>query len=72
MLLSITLISTAIAFAEGIPLIKKKMWKELITLISLIAIAILLVIENLLDIPTPINFINNLLYPFGKTIFRVR
>jgi hypothetical protein len=72
MLLAITLISTTIAVAEGIPLIKKKMWKELVTLISLIVIAILLVIEKLLDIPTPMNVINNLLYPFGRTIFRIR
>jgi hypothetical protein len=70
MLLSITLISTAIAFVEGLPLIKKKMWKELVTLMILLLIAILLVVEKILGIPNPINIMNNLLYPFGKTIFK--
>lgn len=72
MLVSIMLISTTIAFVEGTPLIKKKMWKELATLIILLLITILLVIEKLLDIPTPLNIMNNLLYPFGKKIFKLR
>lgn len=73
MLLSSTIIfAVTIAILEGIPLIKKKSWKELTTLVILLLIAIILVIEKLLEIPTPINIINNLLYPFGKAIFRSR
>lgn len=73
MLLSSTIIfAVTIALLEGIPLIKKKSWKELTTLVILLLIAIILVIEKLLEIPTPISIINNLLYPFGKAIFRSR
>lgn len=69
-LISVTLISTAIAFIEGIPLIKKRMWKELTALIILLLIAILLVITKLLNLPTPLKIMNNLICPFGKKIFR--
>lgn len=70
MLISVTLISTAIAFIEGIPLIKKKMWKELTVLMILLLIAILLVITKLLKLPTPLKILNNLISPFGKAVFR--
>lgn len=69
-LISVTLISTAIVFIEGVPLIKKRMWKELSTLIILLLISILLVITKLLNLPTPLKIMNNLIYPFGKTVFR--
>lgn len=69
-LISVTLISIAIAFIEGIPLIKKRLWKELATLIILLLIAMLLVIGELLNLPTPLKIINKLIYPFGKTFFR--
>jgi hypothetical protein len=68
-LISVTLISIAIAFIEGIPLIKKRLWKELATLIILLLIAMLLVIGELLSLPTPLKIINNLIHPFGKTFF---
>lgn len=70
MLISVTLISTAIAFIEGVPLIKKRMWKELNTLIILLLIAIFLVITKLLNLPTPLKIMDNLIYPFGKKVFR--
>jgi hypothetical protein len=70
MLLSITIVSAVIAFIEGIPLVKKKMWKEFVTLMFILLIAILLVVEKLFDIPTPVNILNNLLSPFGKIIFK--
>jgi len=69
-LISVTLISIAIAFIEGIPLIKKRLWKELATLIILLLIAMLLVIGELLSLPTPLKIINNLIHPFGKTFFK--
>lgn len=70
MLISITLISTIIAFVEGLPLFKKKMWKELITVIILLLITISLVAVKKLSLPTPLNILNDLLYPLGKMIFR--
>ena len=70
MLISITLISAAIALIEGLSLIKKKMYKELVTLIILLFLAILLVVEKKFNIPTPIVIIKNLLYPLGKIIYR--
>lgn len=70
MLLSITIISTVIAFIEGLPLMKKRMWKELITLLILLLTSIILAGEKVLNIPNPVNLINNLLQPFGKIIFK--
>ncbi|WPC41679.1 hypothetical protein [Clostridium sp. JS66] len=71
MLLTVTLISAVIIFIEGVPLFKKKMWKEFITVLTLLIIAIFLVVEHGLGIPTPIDIANKLLYPLGRTVFRL-
>ena len=70
MLVSIALISGVIAFVEGLPLIKNKMWKELIALLILLLIAILLVIIKYLNLPTPTDIMNNIFYPLGKAFFK--
>lgn len=70
MFLLLILVSTTIGFVEGIPLVQKKSWKELTTLISLLVIALFLVIIKILNIPTPLQIVENLLYPFGRAIFR--
>lgn len=66
------IVTSAIIIFEGLPLIKQKMKKEFITLITLLIIAILLVILNMLGIPTPLNILYKLLSPIGRTIYRTK
>ena len=70
MLSLLILVSTVIGTIEGIPLIKKKMWKELITTLFLIVTAIFLGIIKNLDMSTPLEILREILYPFGIKIFR--
>ena len=70
MLLVLILISIIIGLIEGIPLVKKKLWKELATVVSLIIIAIFLEIVNILGMPTPMHILKDLLSPLGKVIFK--
>jgi hypothetical protein len=63
-------LSSIICIAEGIPLAKKKLWKELTTVMVLVFIAIFLGIIKVLDMPNPIDILNNLVYPFGRKVFR--
>lgn len=70
MLSLLILVSTVIGTIEGIPLIKKKMWKELITTLFLIVTAILLGIIKNLGMSTPLEILREILYPFGIKIFR--
>lgn len=58
-----------IFLADGIPLIKGKLWRELGVFCFLIASAICLVIINGLNISTPVNWLDKLLNPIGKAIF---
>lgn len=70
MLLIIILMSAGISIIEGIPLIKKKLWKEFSVLIFILTIAVFLVVEDILGIPTPIEITSKFLNPLGKAIFR--
>lgn len=72
MLIGVIVTSAIIIFFEGLPLIKQKMKKEFITLITLLIIAILLVVLNMLGIPTPLNILYKLLSPIGRTIYRTK
>ncbi|EDK32391.1 hypothetical protein [Clostridium kluyveri] len=68
----ITIIITAallICVLEGIPLFKKKMWKELLSMGFILLISLLLEISKILNIITPINFIEQLFKPLGKILF---
>ncbi|URZ18478.1 hypothetical protein [Clostridium felsineum] len=70
MLIAVIIISIAIVFIEGIPLIKAKKRKEFITVLTLSIIAVLLVLAKSLNIVTPMVLIRNLLYPLGRLVFR--
>ena len=70
MLLILMLVSATIILIEGIPLVRKKQWKEFYTLISLLSIALALGIAKTIGMPTPIEILENLLYPLGKTVFK--
>jgi ABC-type iron transport system FetAB permease component len=70
MLLELILVATIIGIIEGIPLVKKKMWRELATVVVLIIIAIFLEIVKILGMPTPIHILKDLLSPLGKAIFK--
>lgn len=70
-MLLVTILAIILIFiAEGIPMIRNKLWKELITLGLLLGIALLLVIGYKLGIPTPLALVDELLSPFGKAIFQ--
>lgn len=67
----ITLILAVVLGAiEGIPLYRKKMWKEFAALISLLIIALSLEMAKVLDLPTPIKLLEDLLSPIGRSILR--
>lgn len=70
MILLVILVSIIIGIIEGIPLIKKKTWKEFKAVLILLVIAVFFVILKILYIPTPIHILHELLYPFGKEILR--
>lgn len=70
MFLTFIFISVVIYLVEGIPLVKKKMWKELTTAIVIIIIAVSLAVLRAVGITSPIKVLVNLLIPFGKAIFR--
>lgn len=69
MFLSLILISIVIGIIEGVPLARKKSWREFITMLSLIVIAILLGLSKLFDIPTPLEILGDILRPIGKAFF---
>lgn len=58
-----------ICILEGIPLMKKKMWKELLSVGSILLICLSLQIGKNLGIMTPINLIEKLFEPLGRTFF---
>lgn len=63
-------VSSIISIIEGIPLVKKKLWKEFTTVMILIFIAIFLGILDLLNMPNPIHILDDLIYLFGRKVFR--
>ena len=55
-----------IGLIEGVQLVKKKMWKELMTVGFILSIAMFLQISKDLGMITPINLLEKLLEPIGK------
>ena len=62
-------ISVVIGLIEGIPLAHKKMWKEFCTVLLLLFFAILLGLVKKFDILTPLEVLENMLSPIGRSIF---
>jgi len=60
----------AIGLAEGIPLKKKGQWKELTVMSALLGMAFLLAAGYYLGLPSPLAFLERLLEPIGKAIFK--
>jgi Na+-translocating ferredoxin:NAD+ oxidoreductase RnfD subunit len=56
-----------IVLLGGIPLIKKRMWKELLCAAFLLTMSLFFQIGKNLGIPGPIDLIENLFKPIGKT-----
>lgn len=70
-LISLIIAGAAIGVIEGVPLLKKKrMYKEFIAAISILVIAISMWILNSMGVPTSLKFLNDLLNPIGRAIFR--
>lgn len=70
MLISLIIAGAAIGVIQGLPLLKKGMYKEFIAAISILVIAIGMWILNSMGVPTSLKFLNDLLNPIGRTIFR--
>jgi len=62
--------TSLILLYEGVPLIKKKLWRELSVLGVLLGSATYLAIAGMLQLSTPLNWLEYLLGPFGKMFFR--
>lgn len=60
----------AIGLAEGIPLKKRGQWKDLAVMGALLGIAFLLAVGYYLGLPSPLAFLERLLEPIGKAIFK--
>ncbi|MFA6941542.1 MAG: hypothetical protein WCQ54_11300 [Clostridiaceae bacterium] len=70
--MTIILIITAllICLIEGVPLIRKGMWKEFTTISFLLFIALFIQIGVKLGMPTPIDLIEKLFMPIGKMFLK--
>jgi hypothetical protein len=64
------LLIAIICIVEIPPLVKNKQRKELITVISLLAVALALKVGKTLDIITPISLLHDLLSPLGKMLLK--
>lgn len=70
--MTVLLVFTALAIglAEGIPLQKKGQWKELAVMSTILGMAFLMVAGYYLGLPSPLAFMERLLEPVGKAIFK--
>lgn len=59
-----------VGLAEALPLIKKKMWKEVFAISSLLGISTMLIVLRALGLSTPFEWLNQTLIPVGKFIFK--
>lgn len=68
----ITLLILPVLFfclVDSIELVKKKLWRELVTMGFLIGTAVFFVIAKKLNIPTPVDILQILLKPVGMLLF---
>ncbi|ADK16638.1 MULTISPECIES: hypothetical protein [Clostridium] len=63
----VIILAILIVMLEGIFLIKKNMWKEFLCTVFLLMMSLFFQIGKNLGIPGPINLIENLFKPIGKT-----
>lgn len=70
MMLIIIIMAVAIGLAEGIPLAKQGLRKEIVVISVLLGIVILLATGNYLGFSSPLVLFERLLEPIGKTIFK--
>jgi hypothetical protein len=59
-----------ISLYDGLPLIKKRQWPELIAVGLIIGTSALLTIAEFLKLTTPFNWLEQLLMPIGVMLFR--
>lgn len=63
-------LALAIGLAEGIPLAKQNLRKELVVMSSLLGIATLLAAGNYLGFSSPLMLLERVLEPIGKAVFK--
>lgn len=59
-----------ICLVDGVPLVKKRLWRELGAFGVLLGIAIFLFIANKLEMPTPVDWLQQMLAPVGEAILK--
>jgi hypothetical protein len=64
------LLAVPIGIYEGLPLIREKRWKELITVGVLIGGALLIGLGKTFGIPTPLELLDQWLRPVEEAIFK--
>lgn len=66
----IILAAIIIVLAEGVPLFKKRLWRELGVLFFLTVLAVFIGIAKELDITSPAMWLHQLIGPVGEVIFK--
>lgn len=66
----IILLALPISICEGLPLIREKRWKELVTAGILLGTALIIGLIKTLGIPSPIELLDRLIHPIGEAIFK--
>ena len=59
-----------IGLYEGLPLFKRKLWRELGAVGLLLGSSVYLAVAETLGMSTPLNWLEQLLGPVGRMIFR--
>jgi hypothetical protein len=70
MLKLLILLTVFVSLIEGLPLLRQKRRKELVTFTILIGITLLIGIGKTIGLPTPIEWLNRWLRPVGEAIFK--
>ncbi|HEX3046872.1 MAG TPA: hypothetical protein VHY08_19110 [Bacillota bacterium] len=66
----LVLLAVPIFICEGLPLIREKRWKELITAGALLSVALLIGLIKTFGAPTPIQLLDQWIRPVGEAIFK--
>ncbi|PKM93737.1 MAG: hypothetical protein CVU84_14235 [Firmicutes bacterium HGW-Firmicutes-1] len=66
---ALILIAISIGLIEGIPLARKKLWKEFYVVFLLLFIAIIFALAKYFGISTPFDVLEKMFGPIGKFVF---
>lgn len=70
MSLLLILAAVLIGLIEGRPLFKKGMWRELAALTFLIGAGLFFLVTKKLGLPTPVEWLQQLVGPIGEAVYK--